>query len=188
MAATIVPKHARVVVVEVTYAVITIDGEMPGTTIPGYRIQEVISCSKDGPLPVEEDMAKVGIAIGQIVAVDKVILCGETEQVVEVDFVAVIVLRIVQVKLVGHLVRDETGFFASAFVTHGVCGECAAGEDEGEDNLFHSCILFRVLNILFFCFDGAKVGLFSEVCKRKHLNHAGIFPIPAFESHKKYID
>lgn len=165
VAAAIAPEHARVVVVEVTYAVVTIDGEMPGTTIPRYRIQEVICCGKDGPLPVEEDVAKVGIAICQVVAINEVILCGETEQVVEVDFVAVIVLLIVQVKLVCHLVRDETGFFASAFVTHGVCGEGAAGEDEGEDNLFHSCILFRVLNIFFFVLMVQRSGFFLRYAR-----------------------
>ena len=142
VAPTIAPEHAGMIVVEIAYAVVAIDGEVPGSTQPGDRVEEVVGCCENVPLPVEQDMAQVGIAVGQVVAVNDVFLCRQVEKVIEIDFVAVVVLLVVEVQFISHLVREETGFFASAFVAHCLSCHCAASEDEGEDQLFHSAILF----------------------------------------------
>lgn len=143
VAAAITPKHTGMIVVEVTHAVVAVDWEVPSATQPGDGIQKVVRGGEYAPLPIEEDVAKVGIAVCEVVAIDNVALRGEAEEVVEVDFVAVVVLLVVEVELVGHLIGEETGFFASTFVAHSVSGECAAGEDECEDKLFHCSMILR---------------------------------------------
>ena len=176
VAASIAPEDMGMIVVEVSYAIVAIDGKIPSAANPGYGVQEVVGGCEEGPLPVEEDVAQVSVAIGEVAAVDDVILRGEAEQIVEVDFVAVIVLLIVEVEFISHLVREEAGFFASSFVAHSLCSKCAAGENQGEDKLFNIAQNFRSYTPLF-VFDGAKVRPFREVSKRKSLKCGGIFPI-----------
>jgi hypothetical protein len=153
---SIAPEDMRMIVVEVPHTIVTIDGEIPGAANPGHGVQEVVGGCEEGPLPVEEDVAQVGVATSEVAAVEEVVLRGETEQVVEVDFVAVVVLLVVEVEFISHLVREEAGFFASSFVAHGLCSECAEGENQGEDKLFHIAQFFRSYTPLF-VFDGAKV-------------------------------
>ncbi len=115
---TIAVVNRGMTIIVIPYAIITIDGEEPTVVQPRERTEEVVGGSEDGVLPVVQDMTQVGIAVSQIVAID-IISCLDPQEVVKVDLVAVVVLLVVQVQFISHLIREETGLFASLFVAHG---------------------------------------------------------------------
>ena len=102
---------------EVAVGIVAIDGERPSTTVPKKRMEEVVGRSEDAVLPVEEDVTQVGIAVDEIVAVD-IIGRLHTEQIVEVDLVAIFVLLVVEVELIRHLIGEEQSLLASLLVIH----------------------------------------------------------------------
>ena len=109
----------------------------------GQRPEEVVGRHEEGVLPVIEDVAQVGVAIGEVVAVD-IALVAHAEEIVEVDLVAVVVLLVVEIELVGHLVGEEACLLAGFFVVHGTqCGESAEAQHEGGQDLFHIAYMFR---------------------------------------------
>ena len=117
MSATIVKVYGRTIVVVISVGIVAIDGESPSATIPKERVEEIIGSSEDSILPVEQNVTKVGITIGEITTVN-VVGCLYAEQIVEVDLVAVFVLLVVEVQLIGHLVGEEQSLLASLLVVH----------------------------------------------------------------------
>ena len=118
--ATIGMVNSGIAIVVISYTIIAIDGEEPAIVKPRERTEEIVRSSENGILPIVEDVAKVCIAVGQIISID--IVCRlDAEQIVEVDLIAVVVLLIIEIQFVGHLVREETGLLASLSIAH--CGE-----------------------------------------------------------------
>lgn len=117
MATTIVQVNGGTMIEEVAVGIVAIDGERPSTTVPKKRMEEVVGRSEDAVLPVEEDVTQVGIAVDEIVAVD-IIGRLHTEQIVEVDLVAIFVLLVVEVELIRHLIGEEQSLLASLLVIH----------------------------------------------------------------------
>lgn len=117
MSATIACEDDGMSIVVIPRGVVSVDGEHEGSMIPSQRTDEIISCCKERELPVVEDMAKVGVAIGQVIAID-VASGRDAHEIVEVDFVAVVVLLVVEVELIGHLVGEEARLLASFVVVH----------------------------------------------------------------------
>ena len=140
--ATIAEIHVRTVVEETANGIVTVDGIVPCATVPEEGMQEVVCSSKQRVLPIQQDVTQVGIAIGQVVTVG--IVCGlHTQQIIQVDLIAVFILLFVQIQLIGHLVREEQSLLASLVIAHGGNrGECHEGEREGENHLFHKAYLF----------------------------------------------
>ena len=143
VSAVIAVINRRKTIVKIACAVVTIDGKEPSVMKPSQRTEEVVSGGEDSVLPVVENMTNVSIAISEIVAID--LVCRlDAQQVVEVDFIAVVVLLIIQVELIGHLIREETGLFACLFVAHGREREDGAdAQHQGEHVLFHIAFSVR---------------------------------------------
>lgn len=63
--APIAPKYMRVVVVEVPYMIVPIDGEHPGSGPPIHGMEEIVGRHEQGILPIVEDAAQIGVAVGE---------------------------------------------------------------------------------------------------------------------------
>lgn len=104
MSATIAEIDSGVRIVEMAGVVMMIDGQQPGAAIEGQRAEEIVGCHKQRILPVVQNVAKIGIAVRQIVAID--VACRlHTQKIVQVDLIAIVILLIVEIQLIGHLVR-----------------------------------------------------------------------------------
>ena len=141
--AAIAPEDERMVIEEVTGVVVAVDGESPGTMQPVEGAQEVVGSGEERILPVEEHIAQVGVAVVEVGTID-IIGPRDAEEVVEVNFVAVVILLVVQVEFVGHLVGEEAGLLTSLFIIHGRNREeSAEAQDERENHLFHNTYVFE---------------------------------------------
>lgn len=149
VAAAIGVINRRMMVVVMSKAVVTVDGEQPGTTVPCQRTEEVVGSCEERVLPVIKDMTEVGIAIGKIIAI-KVGLGAYAQEVIQIDLVAIVVLLLVEVQLISHLVGEETRLLAGFFIVHSAEGNGSAeAEHEGKNHLFHIALMFRGLTFSF---------------------------------------
>lgn len=100
-------------------------------------------CAISGVLPINEDVAQVGITYGPVSRIN-VIASVYAHQVVEVYLIDRLILCLVEVQLIRHLIREEESLYASLFVTHGVSRgkETAHQSDDCYYILFHSGIVF----------------------------------------------
>ena len=123
----------------VTMWVAGIDGEMPVAAIPVERTVE-ISCGTEGlPLPVEQNIAHVEVTALPIGGKD-IVVTGDTHQVVEIDLVGGLILRISEIQLVGHFVGEEQGLVASLLVAHCMPASCYGQHgNKGYYHLLHNC-------------------------------------------------
>ena len=82
-------------------------------------MEKVSGSLKQSILPVVEDKAQISVSVFQIHT--RSVACRpDIHQVVQVDFVGVIVLLVVKVQFIRHLVRQEPGPVAGFFVRHGI--------------------------------------------------------------------
>ena len=126
------------VVVEIVGpGVVGVDGEDKPVAAPREWTEEVVGRAIEGILPVEEDVAEVGIAKRPVVAED-IVAVVNGEEIVEVHLIATVVLFGREVQFVGHFVGQEVGVFAGFPIAHGVEGRGGDKEDEGEQKSFHN--------------------------------------------------
>ena len=124
MSATIGGIEGRTSVEEVVAVWIAgIDAEVPESVAPVEWTEEIGGCAECLPLPVEQDIAQVQVATLPIGA-EYVIVARHAHQIVEVDFVGSLVLRIRQVQFVSHLVGQEESLVPCLFVAHGLARCC----------------------------------------------------------------
>ena len=109
--------YRRAAVVEVATIVITIDREVPTACTPNDRTQEVVGCYKEIVLPVVKYAAKVAHTIAVVAAV-KVGRRINPQEVIEVDLVCIVILLVVEIELIGHLVRQVKSLCLSTLETH----------------------------------------------------------------------
>ena len=104
----------------VTIRIAGVDTEVPVTSFPVKRTIEIGSSDKSIPLPVEEYIAQVQVA-ALPVGSEHISTARDSHQVVEVDFVACLILLICQIQLVGHLVGQEQCLVTGLLIAHGIC-------------------------------------------------------------------
>jgi len=136
--------YAGTTVVEVVAIVVAIDGEEPAACTPSDRTEEIVGCKKQAVLPVVQDAAQV---VQTIVVITTIEVGRRTnpQKIVEVDFVGIVILLVVEVEFVCHLVRQVEGFCLCATETH--CIGTRVGyhrKHQGENNLFHSSVVLIV--------------------------------------------
>ena len=74
VASAIAPEDVRTIVEEASGGIVAIDREVPGASQPGDGVQEVVCRGEEGPLPIQQDVAEVCVAVGEVVAVQKIAL------------------------------------------------------------------------------------------------------------------
>lgn len=105
-----------------------VNRQEPSGGSPQNGAEEIGGCLEQGILPIIEDATQVCIAIFQINA-RGIACCADVHQVVQVNFIGVVVLLVVKVELIRHFVCEEPGPVAGFFVGHGMdagqsCEEC----------------------------------------------------------------
>ena len=149
VSATIGNPYAGTAIVVVATIVVTVDGEVPASSTPNDRTKEVVGCHQQAVLPVVQDAAEVVQAIAVVAAVE-VGRRIDTQEVVEVDLVGVVILLVVEIELVGHLVRQVESLCLCTFKTHCVGAvEGCHHKHQGENKLFHSSVVFICLHFYF---------------------------------------
>ena len=137
--------YARTAIKEVTTIVIAVNGEEPTASTPYYRTKEVVSSHQEDVLPVVQNATQVT----QTMVVIDAIEVGrriDTDEVIEVDLVGIVILLVVEVKLVCHLIRQIESLCLCTFETHCIGTHPGCHHKYcGENNFFHS---FVVLNCL----------------------------------------
>ena len=137
MSATIAPEHGRPVVIEPSVTIVSVDGEVPTPRTPYDRANEIVGSQHQIVLPVEEDVAQIVQAELKISSIE-VAFVVETHQIIQIYLVCVVVLLVVQVELVGHLVRQIECFLSCTLVAHGIRSEPGCGHYQGDYCTFHS--------------------------------------------------
>ena len=175
-----------------------VDAEVPVASLPVERTEEIGGSAEGIPLPAVEDIAQVLVATLPPDAVH-VVIATDAHQVVQVNLVGCLVLRVGEVQLVGHLVGEEQGLVAGLLIGHGVGAQCQRQHGhQGENHLLHSRIVFRGLVeftiyrftiydlslMRFVIFHDAKERLFSHTPKGFSLNSRGKIPIMKQVSYK----
>ncbi len=138
VSAPIVPVDAGMMVEVVAVGIVVIDGEVPSAVEPPQGTEQIIHCCEGCPLPVVEDVAQVVVTVGQIACICQIGLRVDGQQVVEVDFVRVVILLVVQVQLVGHFVRQVVSPFASGFIIHSTDSHPGEECNQSHHVAFHS--------------------------------------------------
>ena len=95
-----------------------IDTEVPEAIAPVERTVEVRGTAVSAILPVEQDVAQVEVALPPVDTVEVVVVVN-THEVVEIDLIGCFILLVGEVKLIGHLIREEKRLIARLAVTHG---------------------------------------------------------------------
>lgn len=141
-------RAAEVVIVAVRIA--RVNGKVPYAGSPVQRSVEVRCGAESAVLPVQQDVAKVEVALPPIRLVE-VVGRVYAHKVVEVHLVGGVILFFGQVKFVGHLVRQEQSLVACLLVAHCTCGGRYGGENRDygsytfhDDNLFCSVSCCKV--------------------------------------------
>ena len=127
VSASIVPEDGGTMVEVIPVGIVAVNGEVPSAMQPAQRREQVVDGGIGCPLPVVQYVSQVGITVSQVTAVQKVGFGANREQVVEVDFVGIVVLLLIQVQFVGHLIGQVVCLFACRFVIH--CIHPRPGED-----------------------------------------------------------
>ena len=124
-----------------------IDAEVPVSSVPIERAIEIGGCQIGFVLPLEQDIAKVEVALCPVDSVE-VCLGIDTHQVVEVDLVCGLVLLLGEVEFIGHLVSKEQSLLAGLLVTHCACRQCDGQQCcHGYQNSFHFRMVLFVRNV-----------------------------------------
>ena len=115
--ATIGNPHAGTAEVKIVAIVIAIDREEPAACPPHDGTEEIVRCKQQAVLPVVQDAAEI---VDSVVVIDtiKVGRRVDTEEVVEVDLVGIVILLVVEVEFIRHLVRQVESLGLSTFETH----------------------------------------------------------------------
>lgn len=141
MSAIVRTPNNRTAVVEVATIVITIDREVPTACTPDDGAEEVVGSRQQIVLPVVQDAAQVAQAIAVVAAID-VGRRINPKEVIEVDFVGIVILLVVEVELIGHLVRQVESLCLCTLKTHCIGAyEGCHHKHQGKHNLLHSCIV-----------------------------------------------
>lgn len=108
---TVVPKSTMPSAVDGRTAIVIVGamvaipkGEVPCVMTTNDGTIEIVGCTIEAVLPVEEDIAQIGVAIVPIVVVG--IARTHIEEVLEIDLIDEIVLVGGEVKLISHLVSE----------------------------------------------------------------------------------
>ena len=126
----------------VTARIAGIDAEMPEAGVPVERTVEIGGGTEGIPLPRIEYIAQVQVAALPVGA-EHITAARDAHQVVQVDFVGCLILRVSQVQLVCHLVGEEQGLLACLLVAHRVCTGCYRQHGkQGHHKLLHSRMFF----------------------------------------------
>lgn len=146
---TVVPKSTmpsavdgRTAIVIVGAVVAIPKGEVPCVMTTNDGTIEIVGCTIEAVLPVEEDVAQVGVAIIPIVVVG--IACTHIEEVLEIDLIDEIVLVGGEVKLISHLVSEIISVLLRFAEAHTKRREEARDGDEERKNVtLHDFYVFR---------------------------------------------
>ena len=95
-----------------------IDAEVPVPAVPVKRAIEIGCVDIGTVLPVEKHIAQVEIALTPIDTIE-IIIRVDTHQVIEVDLVGSLILRIREIEFVSHLVGQEQSLLTCLLITHG---------------------------------------------------------------------
>lgn len=137
VASAIFHVYARGIVIKEPTVVTRVNGVVPQARAPDNGVEEVVCGHKHAILPIVQDVAQVGVPVGQARAID---IAGRVEahQIVQVDFVGIIVLLVVKIQLIRHLVRQKTCVVAGFDVRHGLQRACVQEQyQKWEKHLFH---------------------------------------------------
>ena len=104
----------------VTMRIARVDAEVPVTAVPVKRTIEIGCVNIGAVLPVKQHIAQVEITLTPIDTIE-VIIRVDAHQVIEIDLVGSLILRIRQVELVSHLVGQEQSLLACLLITPGRC-------------------------------------------------------------------
>ena len=141
--------HAGASIEVIAAIVVAIDGEVPAACTPHDRTQEVIGNHQEVVLPVVQDAAEVVQSVAVIAAVE-IRRRINTKEVIEVDFVGIVVLLLVEVQLVCHLVRQVESLCLCAVETHCIGTHPGCHHKNcGENKLFHSRIFLCLFDNAF---------------------------------------
>ena len=98
-----------------------VDGEMPVASVPVEWAIEVSGSQEGSVLPVEENVAQVGVALSPVCSI-QVVVSVYPHEVIQVHFVCSLILVVGKIQLVCHLIGQKESLLASLLVTHGRCG------------------------------------------------------------------
>ena len=104
--------------------------------VPLHRGVEVVGLVELAVLHWREhevDVVVAAVEVGALYVLRRRDVC----QVVEVDFIHGVMLRLVQSQLVCHLVREEQGLAAGLGVAHCLCREHGGGEGDSHEYPSH---------------------------------------------------
>ena len=134
----------------VTMWIASIDAEMPIASLPPQWTIEIACCTECLILPIEKNISQILITMNPVVS-KHIIVCINTQEIVEVNLVCSLILLFIKVKLIRHFICKEQSLLAGLFVTHSICRceECAQKSDHCYYHLFHSCIYFIILLIIY---------------------------------------
>ena len=129
----------------VAVRIVGVYGKMPHTVGPVQRPVEVRCGTECTVLPVEQDVAKVEVALPPVRLVE-VVRGIDAHQVVEVNLVSGVILLFGEVQFIGHLVGEEQGLLPCLFVAHGRdCGRQRKKHCQGCYQSFHDQSVFNVI-------------------------------------------
>ena len=136
---SVIPVDGGMTVEVIAACIVVVDGEVPSTAEPSQWAEQIAGGNKCCPLPIVQDVAQVFVSIGQITCVCQIGFRVHRQQVVEVDFVGIVILLVVQVQLVRHFVRQVVSLLACRFVIHSHCSRpgCQC-HHQGHHVTFHS--------------------------------------------------
>ena len=140
--------NARIAVIEEPAIVVPIDGEEPMSSTPDNRTQEIIGSEEQTVLPVIQDATQV---VDSVVIINTIEIGRrpDTEEVIEVDLIGIIILLAVEIELIGHLVGQVESLCLCTFETHCLGTHPGCHHDyERKDKLFHSRIVFAFIILI----------------------------------------
>lgn len=132
---------AGAVVIEIVgTGVAVVDAEDKPIAAPRKWTEKIVGTAIERILPIEEDIAEIGITKRPIVA-EEVVAVVDGQEIVEVHLIATLVLFGREVKFIGHFVSQEVSVFAGLSVAHRVESRGGNKEDEGEQKSFHNIVV-----------------------------------------------
>lgn len=126
MSSSVMPIDGGMGIVEMCVGIVSIDGEVPCTAQPAYRTVEIVQGAIGSPLPFIQDVADILVSVHEIHGIH---IGGRSQlqEIVQIDFIDVIVLSTVQVQFIGHLIGKVISLTAGRLIIHGICpADCEA--------------------------------------------------------------
>jgi hypothetical protein len=109
--------HSRMRIEEMTSCIMAIDGKVPAGIPPNNGTQEIICSHEKAVLPIIKDITEIGATMTIAQTID-IAMRTQTEQIIEVDFISIIILVCIEIQLVCHLIRKIKGLVTCLLVTH----------------------------------------------------------------------